>query len=131
MDCELNPNPKTHSQERDTGLALLLILLLIVYFSENVRLIIPSIAVLVLIMIWPNIFRPLAPFWFGLSRLLGTIVSKIILSLLYFLIVTPVGILMRVLNKDSMRLKDWKNSKGSVLLERNHTFTPKDIDKPY
>jgi hypothetical protein len=127
----LNPDPKTPNQERDTGLALLLILLLIVYFSENVTLIIPSIAVLVLIMIWPNIFYPLAPFWFGLSRLLGTIVSKIILSLLYFLIVTPVGILRRILDKDSMRLKDWKNGKDSVLLKRNHTFTQKDIDKPY
>jgi hypothetical protein len=122
---------KTQNQARDTGLALLLILLLIVYFSENVTLIVPSAGVLVLIMIWPSIFSPLAPFWFGLSRVLATIVSKIILFLLYFLIVTPVGIFRRILDKDAMRLKDWKNGKGSVLLERNHTFTPKDIDKPY
>jgi polyferredoxin len=127
----LIPNQKTHNKARDTGLALLLILLLIVYFSQNVMLIIPSIGVIVLIMIWPKIFSPLAPLWFGLSRLLGTIVSKIILSLLYFLVVTPVGIFRRMLNKDSMKLKDWKNGKGSVLLERNHTYTKKDIDKPY
>ena len=122
---------QTQNQARDTGLALLLILLLIVYFSENMTLIIPSIGVLVLIMIWPKIFSPLAPFWFGLSSVLGTIISKIVLSLLFFLIVTPVGIFRRILDKDSMRLKDWKNGQGSVLLERNHTFTPKDIDKPY
>ena len=122
---------QTQTQARDTGLALLLILLLIVYFSENVTLVVPSAGVLVLIMIWPNIFSPLAPLWFGLSRVLGTIVSKIILFLLYFLIVTPIGLLRRILDKDAMGLKDWKNGKGSVLLERNHTFTPKDIDKPY
>ncbi len=119
------------NQARDTGLALLLILLLIVYFSENVTLIIPGIGVLVLIMIWPKIFSPFVPFWFGLSSVLGTIVSKIILSLLYFLIVTPVGIFRRMIGKDSMRLKDWRNGRESVLLERNHTFTQKDIDKPY
>ena len=122
---------QTQTQARDTGLALLLILLLIVYFSENVTLVVPSAGVLVLIMIWPNIFSPLAPLWFGLSRVLGTIVSKIILFLLYFLIVTPLGICRRILGKDSMRLKDWKNGQGTVLLERNHSFTPKDIDKPY
>jgi hypothetical protein len=128
---ELKQRQQTQNQARDTGLALLLILLLIVYFSENATLIIPGIGVLVLIMAWPKIFSPLAPFWFGLSSVLGTIVSKIILSLLYFLIVTPVGIFRRMLDKDSMRLKDWKNGQGSVLLERNHTFTQKDIDKPY
>jgi polyferredoxin len=127
----LNLDRKTHNQARDTGLALLLILLLVVYFSENVTLIIPSIGVLILIMIWPNIFSPLAPYWFGLSRFLGTIASKFILALLYFLIVTPVGVIRRILDKDSMRLKDWKNGTDSVLLERNHTLTPKDIDKPY
>jgi polyferredoxin len=128
---ELKQRQQTQNQARDTGLALLLILLLIVYFSENVTLIIPSIGVLVLIMIWPKIFSPLAPLWFGLSSILGTIVSKIILSLLYFLIVTPVGIFRRMLGKDSMKLKDWRNGRDSVLLERNHIFTKKDIDKPY
>lgn len=127
----MTPNQKTHSQARDTGLAMLLILLLIVYFSEKLNLLIPSIGVLVLIMIWPKIFSPLAPFWFGLSSVLGTIVSKIILCILYFLMVTPVGIFRRILKKDSMRLKDWKNGQGSVFLDRNHTFTKKDIDKPY
>jgi polyferredoxin len=128
---ELKQRQQTQNQARDTGLALLLILLLIVYFSQNVMLIIPSIGVLVLIMIWPKIFSPLAPLWFGLSSILGTIVSKIILSLLYFLIVTPVGIFRRMLGKDSMKLKDWRNGRDSVLLERNHIFTKKDIDKPY
>jgi hypothetical protein len=128
---ELKQRQQTQNQARDTGLALLLILLLIVYFSENVTLIIPGIGVLVLIMVWPKIFSPLAPFWFGLSSVLGTIVSKIILSLLYFLIVTPVGIFRRMIGKDSMRLKDWRHGRDSVLLERNHIFTKKDIDKPY
>jgi hypothetical protein len=128
---ELKQRQQKQNQARDTGLALLLILLLIVYYSENVTLIIPSIGVLVLIMIWPKIFSPLVPFWFGLSGVLGTIISKIVLSLLFFLIVTPVGIFRRILDKDSMRLKDWKNGQGSVLLERNHTVTKKDIDKPY
>ncbi len=112
-------------------MALLLILLLLIYFTENVALIIPSIGVLVLIMVWPTLFRPLAPLWFGLSNVLGTVVSKIILVVIFFLIVTPVGFCMRLLGKDSMRLKDWKTGRDSVLLERNHIYTGKDIEKPY
>jgi hypothetical protein len=127
----LEKNPKTHSQARDTGLALLLILLLIIYFSENLALMVPGIGVLVLIIVWPTIFRPFVPLWFGLSNLLGALVSKIILTVIFFLIVTPVGLLMQVLGRDSMRLKDWKNGQDSVFLERNHICTKKDIEKPY
>ncbi|UCH20943.1 MAG: hypothetical protein JSU83_20875 [Deltaproteobacteria bacterium] len=127
----MGKHPKIHSQARDTGLALLLILLLIIYFSKNLGLVIPSIGVLVLIIVWPTIFRPFAPLWFGLSNLLGALVSKIILSMIFFLIVTPVGLLRRMFGRDSMRLKDWKNGQDSVLLERNHICTKKDIEKPY
>lgn len=119
------------NQVRDAGLALLLILLLIIYFSENLSLMVPSIAVLVLLIVWPTIFRPFALLWFGLSNILGAIVSKIILTTLFFLIVTPVGLFMRALGKDSMRLKDWKSRPDSVLLERNHIYTKKDFEKPY
>lgn len=127
----MEQNPKTHRQARDTGLALLLILLLIIYFSENLSLMVPGIGVLVLIMVWPTIFRPFAPLWFGLSNLLGTLVSKIVLTVIFFTIVTPVGLLRRMVGRDSMRLKDWKNGQDSVFLERNHVCTKKDIEKPY
>jgi hypothetical protein len=119
------------NQARDAGLALLLILLLIIYFSENLSLMAPSIAVLVLVIVWPTIFRPFALLWFGLSNILGAIASKIILTILFFLIVTPVGFFMRILGKDSMRLKDWKSRPDSVLRERNHIYTKKDFEKPY
>jgi ABC-type uncharacterized transport system permease subunit len=126
---------KQHSiaknQARDAGLALLLILLLIIYFSENLSLMVPSIAVLVLVIVWPTVFSPFALLWFGLSNILGAIVSKLILTTLFFLIVTPVGLFMRALGKDSMRLKDWKSRPDSVLLERNHIYTKKDFEKPY
>lgn len=127
----MKQHPIAKNQARDAGLALLLILLLIIYFSENLSLMVPSIAVLVLVIVWPTIFRPFAMLWFGLSNILGTIVSKIILTILFFLIVTPVGLFMRALGKDSMRSKDWKSGQDSVLQECNHIYTKKDIEKPY
>jgi hypothetical protein len=124
-------NERNPQKAKDTGLAILLILLLAAQLTENITLILPAIGILVLAMVWPAIFKPLAPLWFGLAYLLGTVVSKCLLTLLFFVLVTPIGALRQIFGSDPMKLKDWKNGQGSVLLERNHTFTKKDIDKPY
>ena len=80
----------TKEQAKDTGLALILILLIIEYAKYRHVIILAAGLVLVLTMTQPAVFRPLGRLWFGLSHFLGTIVSKIILSIVFFLIVTPV-----------------------------------------
>ena len=116
---------------KDTGLAMILILLLFVHFGRYYFLILPAIVVLVLIMTWPAIFGPLARFWFGLSHFLGSIVSKILLTIIFLTIVTPMGLLRRMIGADSMRLKKWKQDDDSVFIERNHTYSSSDLKKPY
>ena len=78
-------------QSRDTGLAMVLLCLLLVYFWGQTNFVPIAMVLLVLTMAWPNAFRPLAFFWFGLSHFMGNIVSKVILSILFFLVVTPIG----------------------------------------
>jgi hypothetical protein len=75
-------------QAKDTGLAMVLILLIVQYVKHPGWLIMATMAVLVLVMTWPAAFSPLARFWFGLSHFLGSIVSKILLTVVFFLIVT-------------------------------------------
>jgi len=116
---------------KDTGLAMVLILLLFVYFGRYYFLILPAIVVLVLIMTWPAIFRPLARFWFGLSHFLGSIVSKILLTIIFLTVVTPVALLRRMIGADPMWLKKWKQNDDSVFIERNHTYSSSDLKKPY
>ena len=56
--------------------------------------------------------RFLTPFniaWIKFGELLGVIISPLIMSLVYFLVVLPIGILMRVLGKDLLSLKFNKN----------------------
>ena len=71
-------------QAKDTGLAMILILLIIEYVKYRHVLILAAGAVLVITMTQPAVFRPLARIWFGLSHFMGTIVSKIILSIVFF-----------------------------------------------
>ena len=116
---------------KDAGLALVLISLICYQVWKLEILILSAIIFLVVAMTYPPIFKPFARFWFALSTALGTVVSKIILSVLFFVIVMPIGLLRRVLGKDSMRIKDWKKGKESVFRLRDHRFAAKDLEHPY
>jgi polyferredoxin len=119
------------AQCKDSGLALVLIaLILAMTFSPYYFLPIGT-GLLVVTMSVPTLFRPFARVWFGFSHALGTIVSRILLTLLFYGLVTPVGCIRRVLGKDSMQLKKWKRGQVSVFHDRDHLFTRQDLDHPY
>ena len=118
-------------QAKDTGLAMVLILLIIEYIKRPDMLVLAAMAVLVLTMTWAEVFRPLAKIWFGFSHFLGLIVSKIILSIVFFLIVTPVGLARKALGADPMKSRAWKKGKVSVLVEHNHQYAKEDLENPY
>jgi polyferredoxin len=121
----------TKDQSRDTGMAMVL-LLLILYLSLKWKgLLFGAIVVHVLNMIWPRLFAPMAVVWLGLSNLLATVMSKVLLSIVFFAVVTPVGILRRLFGKDSLKLRAFKASADSAMLARNHTFTGADVERPY
>jgi energy-coupling factor transporter transmembrane protein EcfT len=119
------------NQAKDTGLAIILILLIFAYVKNPGWLLFSAMAVLVLTMTWPDVFRPLAKVWFGFSRILGGVVSRILLTVIFFLIVTPVGLVRRLLGVDPMRTGLWKKGGVSVLVDRDMLYTKKDIEKPY
>ena len=118
-------------QCKDSGLALVLIaLILSMVFSPHYLLPI-GIGLLVVTMSVPTLFRPFARIWFGFSHALGSLVSRILLTLLFYGLVPHVGCIRRVLGKDSMQLKKWKRGKVSVFHDRDHLFTRQDLDNPY
>ncbi len=121
----------TPEQAKDTGMAMVLICLLLGYFGKFPRFLPLSIALLLLTMTWPTAFRPLAGLWFGLSHLLSQVVSKIVLTLIFFLVVTPVGLIRRWLGTDSLQLGKWKKGSNSVFVERQGAIQERDLANPY
>ena len=121
----------TKDQSRDTGMAMVLLLLIAAVSRKREGYLIAAMALHVVNMIWPQIYRPFAVLWLGLSDLLGTVVSKILMSIVFFAVVTPIGILRRLAGKDSLKLRAFKASQDSVMLERNHTFDGQDLERPY
>ena len=119
------------NKARDTGMALVLILLLLQLFIGSRLFLKIVIPVLVVNMIVPQIFYPLAYIWFGLAQLLGTFFSKVLLFLVYILMVLPVGIFRRMMGKDQLLLRKWKKGTDSVFRLRDHLYSASDLDKPY
>jgi len=115
-------------QNLESGLIIILITALITYGSDdkNPLLIIIIILSLVTILI-PVVFTPFTAIWHQLSRSLGRVTSFIFLSLIFFLIVTPVGCIRRILKKDTLSLLSFKKSNRSVLLNRDHIYTKEDF----
>ena len=118
-------------KSKDTGMAMVLLLLILGHFLKLPLLYTAAIPVLVIAMVCPVVFKPLAFLWFGLAMLLGFIMSRIILSLIFFILVFPTGLIRRLMGKDSMGLKLWKKGKESVFKKREYTFVSEDIKNPF
>jgi hypothetical protein len=64
-----------------------------------------SLVFLIITIIRPNLFTFLNKLWIQFGILLGKIISPIVMGLVFFFVVTPIGILVRILRKDVMGLK--------------------------
>ena len=76
-----------------------------------------SLVFLILGLLNSKILYPLNKIWFKFGLLLGKLVSPLIMAIIFFLVVTPIGILMRILNKDLLNLKF--NKSKSYWIEKN------------
>jgi hypothetical protein len=63
--------------------------------------------------------------WLLIGKTMGWINSKILLTIIFFLILTPFAILFRIFTNDPLGLK---KKESSYFIERNHTYTGKDLD---
>ena len=78
-----------------------------------------SLVFLIITIIRPNLFTFLNRLWIQFGVFLGKIISPIVMSLVFFFVVTPIGILVRILKKDVMGLKRgassyWINRKDKL-----------------
>lgn len=71
-----------------------------------------AIGFLAVAIIYPKLLAPLNYIWFRFGLLLHKIVSPVVLGLVYFIAIVPIGLFMRLLGKDilGLRLEDSKKS---------------------
>ena len=96
---------------RSFGIVFFIFFLIIgtypIFFQGELRIwsLVVSIIFLLLGIINSRFLTPLNLLWFKFGMLLGRIVSPIVMGLVFFLVVTPTGMIMRILNKDPLKLK--------------------------
>ena len=75
--------------------------------QENIRVwsLIISLIFLLLGLSNSKILNPFNKLWFKFGMILGRIISPIIMSIIFFLIVTPISLIMKLLKKDLLNLK--------------------------
>ena len=111
------------SSNRSFGIVFFVVFLIIALFplinDGNIRLwsLFVSLAFLVLGLLNSKFLSPLNKIWFKFGLFLGKIISPIVMGLIFFLVVTPIGILMRILKKDLLNLK--LNNNKSYWIEKN------------
>ena len=66
-----------------------------------------------------RLLTPLNILWFKFGMLLGRFVSPIVMGLVFFLVVTPTGIIMRLFKKDLLKLK--KNNSNTYWINRSES----------
>lgn len=135
----MNPNPVSEMIPRnlsrkqliDAGSAFVLILLIIGFLTGNTLFYKLAIPALVINMITPRFYYPFAIFWYSLSNILGFVVSRILLTIIYVIMVIPMAFIRRLMGKDTLYLKQFKKGRSSTLNFRNYMFSSKDIIHPY
>ena len=105
------------SSNRSFGIIFFIVFLLIALYpltySEEIRVWSATISLIFLVLGLFNskILTPLNKLWFKFGIFLGKIISPIIMGIIFFFVVTPIGLLMRLLRKDLINLK-YNNNKS-------------------
>ena len=114
--------------ERSFGLVFAAVFTIIgfypLWYNENIHLWACIIAFIFLFfgIFFPKILIVPNKLWFKLGLLLGAIVAPIVMGMIFFLTVTPIGIIMRLFGKDVINQKIKKNAK-SYWIKRNKSVS--------
>ena len=104
------------------GIVFFIVFLLIAIYplinNDELRIwsLVVSIIFLILGLINSKVLTPLNKLWFKFGLLLGKVVSPLIMGIIFFLVVTPTALIMRIIGKDLLNLKF--NNKKSYWIEK-------------
>ena len=92
----------------------------------NLYLISIALVFLVLGLLNSKILSPLNKAWIKLGEILGRIVAPVVMALVYFIILTPISLLVRLFGKDLIGMKFSKDIKNSYWIKRKKNLGSMD-----
>lgn len=92
----------------------------------------PGVLLAVTGLIYARILKPIFLGWMALALVLGLIMSTLILVVFFYLVVTPIGLLARLLGQDFLGLKRQKEAPSYwIPRQTEHPTPPGDYEKQY
>jgi len=110
---------------KNFGIVFFIVFLLIAVWplidgqSLRVWSLIVSLIFLVLGLLNSKLLNPLNLAWIKFGKILGKVVAPIVLGVIYFIIVTPIGLFLRLIGKDLLQIKFSKNNSYWIKREKN------------
>jgi hypothetical protein len=117
-------------KNQETILAIVLGLLVIWYFTGLTVLIYISLGLVITAIFSQSLSGIITFLWLKLSHIMGYVMSRVILSMVFFLFLFPIALLARTFSKNSLQLKKMPEGQ-SYYQERNHTYTKGDLENPW
>tara|TARA_B110000503_G_C7168281_1_gene422986 strand:- start:1115 stop:1480 length:366 start_codon:yes stop_codon:yes gene_type:complete len=111
------PNNKKFLNFFLTLFVLLNIFIFFYFNSINLYLILLSVTLIIIRFIFLDYIYPINIFWYKIGFFLSKFTSPIILGLIYFILITPIAIFMRIINFDP--LKNGKTILNSAWVKQN------------
>ena len=110
------------------GIVLFIISGLLIYYDKDVYQLIAILAsaFIGLGLILPILLKPIYFIWMVFAAILGWIMTRVILSLVFYLIITPIGLITKMIGEDFLAIKK-KNSDSYW----NHRDSSKELYQDY
>ena len=115
-DVKINSN-------KSFGIVFFVVFLIVAIYplinNEEVRIWSITLSLIFLVLGLKNskILNPLNKLWFKFGIFLGKIISPFVMGVIFFVVVTPIGVIMRILKKDLLKLEF--NNKNSYWIEKS------------
>ncbi|MBI5683039.1 MAG: hypothetical protein HZC45_07740 [Deltaproteobacteria bacterium] len=117
------------TKDLETMVVLSLALLCLFLIFKKAVFVITSLILLLISLIFKNLTSRVAFVWLKFADTLGNINAKIILSIVFFMMLTPIALLYRVFVKNPMWLKRFDCK--SYFSTRNHAYTSRDLENTW
>ena len=117
---------KQNNQNRSFGLLFFIVFLalglwpLVKTGEINLYLVLIALVFLVLGILNSKMLSPLNKWWIKLGEILGRIVAPIVMGIVYFLILTPISLLVRLFGKDLIGMKFSNDIKSYWVKRKKH-----------
>lgn len=112
-----------------TILVFVIVLVVVFLFNRNINILYAAVAVGCIGLFVPWLSRGIHSAWMKFAELLGRVMNKVILSVVFFLFLLPMAYISRLFRKNPIRSK--RDQSPTYFTERNFPYTKKSLEEPW